>query len=36
MIVTTMIPEAYQEDREWSGMITVIGFLVSFIASHLA
>jgi ZIP family zinc transporter len=33
MIVTTMIPEAYQEDRDWSGIITVVGFLISFIAS---
>ncbi|WPU64084.1 ZIP family metal transporter [Peredibacter starrii] len=35
MIVTTMIPEAYEEDRDWSGIITVMGFLVSFIASHI-
>ncbi|WP_408097096.1 ZIP family metal transporter [Peredibacter sp. HCB2-198] len=35
MIVTTMIPEAYEEDRDWSGIITVLGFLVSFMASHL-
>jgi ZIP family zinc transporter len=33
MISTTMIPEAYQEEKEITGIITVFGFLVSFITS---
>jgi ZIP family zinc transporter len=36
MISTTMIPEAYQDDKELSGLITVFGFLVSFITSKIS
>jgi ZIP family zinc transporter len=31
MIVDTMIPEAYQESHEYSGLITAFGFLVAFL-----
>lgn len=30
MLVDTMVPEAYSEAHEFSGLITVIGFLVAF------
>lgn len=33
MIVTTMIPEACEEERELSGVVTAVGFLMSFILS---
>ncbi len=36
MIVDTMIPEAYEEEGDWAGMITGAGFLVSFICSKLS
>ncbi len=36
MIVDTMIPEAFAEARDWSGLIAVAGFLVSFALSALA
>lgn len=36
MIVNTMIPEAYEEEKDWTGIITAFGFLVSFLASHYA
>ncbi len=36
MIVDTMIPEAFAEARDWSGVLAVAGFLVSFALSALA
>jgi zinc transporter, ZIP family len=30
-----MIPEAFDAARNWSGLITVIGFLVAFILTKL-
>lgn len=30
MVVDTMVPEAYNESHEFSGLITVIGFLLAF------
>lgn len=36
MIVDTMIPEAFEQEREWTGIITVLGFLVAFACSKLA
>jgi ZIP family zinc transporter len=35
MLVDTMIPEAFAEAHDLTGMITVLGFLVSFILSKL-
>lgn len=35
MVADTMIPEAFQETRLAIGLITVVGFLVSFGLSHL-
>jgi ZIP family zinc transporter len=36
MIVDTMIPEAFAVTHEYSGLITVAGFLIAFILSKLA
>lgn len=33
MLVNTMIPEAFKEDHNWSGLIAALGFLVSFTLS---
>jgi ZIP family zinc transporter len=30
MIADTMIPEAFAEDRNWTGVITTAGYLVAF------
>lgn len=35
MIVDTMIPEAFENERELTGIITVIGFLVAFTISKI-
>jgi ZIP family zinc transporter len=35
MLVDTMIPEAFDETREFAGLLTVIGFLIAFILSKL-
>lgn len=35
MIVDTMIPEAYEQQRDWAGVMTVLGFLVAFACSKL-
>lgn len=35
MIVDTMLPEAYESTHEFSGLITVVGFLTAFFLSHL-
>jgi zinc transporter, ZIP family len=35
MLVDTMIPEAFQQTHDFAGLITVIGFLVSFILTKL-
>jgi ZIP family zinc transporter len=36
MIVDTMIPEAFEEEGDWAGVITGLGFLVAFIMSKLS
>lgn len=36
MLVDTMIPEAFAEAHDFAGLITVAGFLVSFILSEIA
>jgi ZIP family zinc transporter len=36
MIVDTMIPEAFAEAHDWAGLITVLGFLVSFTLTEIA
>ncbi|MEZ0540264.1 ZIP family metal transporter [Fibrella arboris] len=36
MLVDTMVPEAFNETHEFAGLLTVIGFMVSFILSKLA
>jgi ZIP family zinc transporter len=36
MIADTMIPEAFAETHNWAGLITVLGFLTSFVLSALA
>jgi ZIP family zinc transporter len=30
MLVDTMVPEAYEHAHGWTGLITVVGFLVAF------
>jgi len=35
MIVDTMIPEAYEQQHDWAGVMTVFGFLVAFASSKL-
>ena len=35
MLVDTMIPEAFSETHNLAGMITVLGFIISFILSKL-
>ena len=30
MIADTMIPEAFEQTRAWTGLITAVGFLVAF------
>ena len=35
MIVDTMIPEAYEDEHDLAGVITVVGFLIAFITSKL-
>jgi zinc transporter, ZIP family len=35
MLVDTMIPEAFAEERDFAGLVTVIGFLIAFILSKL-
>ena len=36
MIADTMLPEAFNEMQEWTGLLMAMGFLMSFILSHLA
>lgn len=35
MLADTMIPEAFDETRNWAGLITVVGFLVAFVLTKL-
>lgn len=35
MLVDTMIPEAFEETRDYAGLITVTGFLAAFVLSKL-
>ena len=35
MLVDTMIPEAFESTHEYSGLITVAGFLAAFVLSKL-
>jgi ZIP family zinc transporter len=35
MLVDTMIPEAFDEAREYAGLITVVGFLAAFVLTKL-
>lgn len=35
MIVDTMIPEAFAEERDFAGLVTVFGFLVAFVLTKL-
>jgi zinc transporter, ZIP family len=35
MLADTMIPEAFDDARNWAGLITVVGFLVAFILTKL-
>ena len=36
MLVDTMIPEAFAEAHDLAGLVTVLGFLISFILSKSA
>jgi ZIP family zinc transporter len=36
MLVDTMIPEAFEEAHDFAGLITVLGFLVSFMLSRMS
>ena len=33
MIADTMIPEAFEKTRTWTGLITTVGFLTAFAIS---
>jgi ZIP family zinc transporter len=35
MLVDTMIPEAFEQAHDFAGLITVLGFLASFILTKL-
>jgi ZIP family zinc transporter len=35
MLVDTLIPEAFEELHEFAGLITVVGFLLTFVLSKL-
>jgi ZIP family zinc transporter len=35
MLASTMMPEAYEEGGPFVGLVTVVGFLLSFVLSHL-
>jgi ZIP family zinc transporter len=35
MLASTMMPEAYDEGGQLVGLVTVVGFLLSFVLSHL-
>src|SRR5215210_5242694 len=35
MLASTMMPEAYEEGGEVVGVVTAVGFLLSFVLSHL-
>jgi ZIP family zinc transporter len=35
MLADTMIPVAFHEDHDFAGLITVVGFLLAFVISHL-
>jgi ZIP family zinc transporter len=35
MLTDTMIPEAFDDARNWAGLITVLGFLVAFVLTKL-
>lgn len=35
MIADTMAPEAFEQAREYAGLITVLGFLAAFTLSKL-
>src|SRR4051794_6090830 len=35
MLADTMIPEAFDDVRNWAGLITVLGYLISFILTKL-
>lgn len=35
MLADTMIPEAFEKDHNWLGLITVLGFLTAFILSRM-
>ena len=35
MLASTMMPEAYDEGGQFVGLVTVVGFLLTFILSHL-
>jgi ZIP family zinc transporter len=34
MIADTMIPEAFEANHDYAGLITVVGFLIAFMLSH--
>jgi ZIP family zinc transporter len=35
MLASTMMPEAYDEGDRFVGLVTAVGFLLSFVLSHL-
>ena len=35
MLASTMVPEAYDEGGQFVVLVTVVGFLLSFVLSHL-
>lgn len=36
MLADTMMPEAFEEAHNWSGLITVLGFLAAFVLTKMA
>jgi ZIP family zinc transporter len=35
MIADTMIPEAFEANHDYAGLVTVVGFLIAFLMSHI-
>jgi len=35
MLSDTMIPEAFEETRDWAGLVTILGFLCALILTKM-
>jgi ZIP family zinc transporter len=36
MLCNTMLPEAFRQERAWTGALTVVGFLAGYVVHSLA